>query len=301
MGTQFLAAGILGLPIFADGAIVAGGVIGYKLGGEKGAYVGIAGTLIAMAAMAFGDDDGEDLDTEIRKFLTLAVGREAAENMARGVIPNGIASRLDASDLIFRKPDPSTTSGGAVEKYGTALLGPIIGGIGGEVVKAVFDISRGDTAEGLQRIIPVKQVRDMAQAWQWVEDDMRVLNTQGQVVADVDKADVFWKSMGINPSTVAQNREFLHAQRMLDQGLAERKRRVMQKIIKHPDDSDSWGLQVEEYNRHAPDGYQITTKSIRQALKREANNDGAEAEATSNKRRQASLDEQLGILDPDEE
>lgn len=298
MGTQFLAAGILGLPIFADSAIVASGIAGYKLGGERGAFAGIAGALVVMTALLFGDDDGEDLDIEIKKFLVNAVGKDAADTMARGVLPIGLATRLDASDLIFRRPDPSSTRGGALEQYGTALLGPIVGGIGGEAVKAVFDVSRGDTAEGLQRLIPVKQLRDMAQAWKWIADDMRVLNTSGQVVTEVDRADIFFKSMGINPSVVAENREYLRAQRLLDQGLTERRRRVMQEIVGNPKDAKKWLSKVSEYNKNVPAGYAISAKDIRGALRRDARNDGADATVTTSRKRQQSLDEELGILDP---
>lgn len=301
LGTQFLAAGLVGLPIFVDSMTVAAGVVGHKLGGEKGAILGVAGALIVMAAMAFGDDDGEDLETEIKKFLAMIAGKDAADVLAHGVTPRGIASRLNASDMIFRRPDASTTSGGHLERWMTAMLGPIVGGIGGEGVKAAFDVSRGDVAEGLQRLVPVKQLRDMAAAWKWVADDMRVLNTKGEVVTDVSAADVFWKGVGVNPGKVVRAREFLNAQRQLDQGLSERKRRIMVKITKNPDDDAKWGAAVEEYNRNAPPGYEITRQNIRQHLRDGFAEGMAPAEVTKNRARQSALDEELGVLNPDDE
>lgn len=298
MGTQFLAAGALGLPIFAQSAVVASGMVGFKAGGEKGAFVGVAAAMLIAMAAAFGDeDDGKDFDTEMRLWFAKMFGPTWGEVLAKGIIPLGMSSRLDASQIIFRTPETTHDKQKYLIDWAKATAGAFWGGTVANDLQGTFEIMNGNPGDGAKKFIPVKQLKDFASAWQWAHDDMTVKNKDGEIVSQVSKADVFWKAVGVNPSSVVRAQEFNHAKAMLNEALIDKRKKVLNRMIREDNDKIKF-KELMEYNKQAPLGYHIEANEVSGRLKREFMNKGKPSDVSESPIRESHLNKELEELRP---
>jgi hypothetical protein len=267
LGVQFLAAGALGLPIFTQSAVVASGMIGFKAGGQKGAFIGVAAAMIAVIASAFGDDDGEDFEVELRRWLAKMLGDNWAEIVSRGVLPRGLASRVDASEPIIRSPETTHNKQKYLLDWMEATLGAFWGGTVVGALSGGFDIKEGEP-NGVKKFIPIKQMKDMAEAWRWASDGMADKDKHGTIITKVDKADVFWKAMGVNPSSVVRAQEFNHAKHMLHAALNDKRSKIVDRLVAEKNPAIKF-KEMQAYNKDAPLGYAITSQEVSGAVKRD--------------------------------
>ncbi|MBP9101894.1 MAG: PLxRFG domain-containing protein, partial [Nitrosomonas sp.] len=281
LGMQILVAGTLGLPVFAEAAVAASGVAGFKLAGSTGAYVGVAGAIILAAALAFGDDDGEEFDVEVKKWFIKNFGYGIGSSLASGVIPRGLSTRLDASELIIRRPEEKRTPTDTINAWMLSLLGPILGGIVYNAGIGVKEIAEGDIAKGATKLIPVKAIKDLVTSWKWANDGMNVTNKDGEIITPVSKADIFFKSIGINPTSVVNAREYDNAKFTLHNALLKKQQKALKELREETDKTKRFNA-IIKYNKSAPLGYEIDSDKVRGVIAREIKYKGKPNVVTGN-------------------
>lgn len=296
---QMVAAGLLGLPVFSESAIIAAGVAGFKLKGEKGAYLGLGAGLLAVLASSFGDDDEEDFDTLVRNWLAETFGENLGEVIGRGALPRGIASRLDGSEMVIRKPKPNENPYDYVADWAKALMGAFIGGTMINAGVGTAQILNEDIKGGVDKIIPLKQVKDMLQAYNWVKDDLKVKNTKGETVTEVSPMDVFWKALGINPSVAVRAREYDNALRQLDAALTAKKQKTLKRLVEDlKDDPEQVAEEILAYNSEAPIGYKLTSSTIASEFRKEVLKDSKLAGTPADPKKKLTLEEKIKFYTP---
>jgi hypothetical protein len=281
LGMQILMAGTLGLPVFAEAAVAASGVAGFKLAGSTGAYVGVAGAIILAASLAFGDDDGEEFDVEVKKWFIQHFGEGIGSSLADGVIPRGLASRLNASELVIRRPKEARNSTDFANQWMISLLGAFWGGTVYNAGVGIKDIVEGDIAKGATKLIPVKAIKDLVTSWQWANDGMNVTNKDGEIITPVSKADIFFKSIGINPTSVVNAREYENAKHTLHNALLKKQQKALKELREETDKTKRFNA-IIKYNKSAPLGYEIDSDKVRGVIAREIKYKGKPNVVTGN-------------------
>jgi len=260
--------GVLGLPVFAEAAVIGGGVVGFKVAGKTGAYAGsLLSALALIVASAFGDDDGEDFETEVRNFLADMVGKDAGEAISRGLfrlIGVDIAGRIDASELLLRRPSPQAEDKDRYTAWLVSLLGPMIGGTMKNVVMGIDMMREGHIQRGLEYMIPVKQIRDAAQAYRFATEGVKNL-AGNTIVKDITPWDVAIKAVGFNPAKVAEAYERNQAKIVFDREWGGQRTSLLKEMnearaAKEPLE-DYW-KKIREFNKKAPNGYKITGDTV---------------------------------------
>lgn len=281
LGMQILVAGTLGLPVFAEAAVAASGVAGFKLAGSTGAYVGVAGAIILAASLAFGDDDGEEFDVEVKKWFIKHFGEGIGSSLADGIIPRGLASRLNASELVIRRPEEARNSTDFANQWMISLLGAFWGGTVYNAGVGLKDIVEGDIAKGATKLIPVKAIKDLVTSWQWANDGMNVTNKDGEIITPVSKADIFFKSIGINPTSVVNAREYENAKHTLHNALLKKQQKALKELREETDKTKRFNA-IIKYNKSAPLGYEIDSDKVRGVIAREIKYKGKPNVVTGN-------------------
>ena len=274
-------AGTLGLPVFAEAAVAASGVAGFKLAGSTGAYIGVAGAIIVAAALAFGDDDGEEFDVEVKKWFIQHFGKDIGSSLADGIIPRGLASRLNASELVIRRPEEARNSTDFANQWMISLLGAFWGGTVYNAGVGLKDIVEGDTAKGATKLIPVKAIKDLITSWQWANDGMNVTNKDGEIITPVSKADIFFKGIGINPTSVVNAREYDNAKFTLHNALLKKQQKALKELREETDKTKRFNA-IIKYNKSAPLGYEIDSDKVRGVIAREIKYKGKPNVVTGN-------------------
>lgn len=296
---QMVAAGLLGLPVFSESAVIAAGVAGFKLKGEKGAYLGLGAGLLAVLASSFGDDDEEDFDTLVRNWLAETFGENLGEVISRGALPRGAASRLDGSEMVIRKPKPNENPYDYVADWAKALMGAFIGGTMINAGVGTAQILNEDIKGGVDKIIPLKQVKDMLQAYNWVKDDLKIKNTKGETITEVSPMDVFWKALGINPSVAVKAREYDNAVRQLDAALTAKKQKTLKRLVQDlKDDPEQVAEEILAYNSEAPIGYKLTSSTIASEFRKEVLKDSKLAGTPADPKKKLTLEEKIKFYTP---
>ena len=210
LAMQFAVSGVLGLPIFLEAGVVASGVAGFRIAGKKGAYTGIGLAILAAVAMAFGDDE-DDFDTEVRQWLSDTLGKTWGEVVARGAVRLtgvDISSRVNADELIVRKPDPSLEGKDYYTPW-VESLGGFVFGYGANVAMGISLINDGKIERGLEKMIPVKQIRDIMTAHRFGTEG--ATNLRGSNLLKGSKAgddptawEIAVKAVGFQPARIAE-------------------------------------------------------------------------------------------------
>lgn len=210
VGMQFLISGALGLPIFTEAAVVGSGVVGFKLAGKKGAYAGVIGAIVIAAIASVLDDDEDDFDSEVRRWLAENVGKKWGEVIAHGALRLAgvdIASRVGADELLLRKPDKSLEGKDAYWNW-VSSIGGYAFGQGANVAVGLSLIDEGHVERGLEKIIPVKQVRDVMAATRFGTEGIKSMGgdnllSQASPPKPTDY-EIVMKGVGFNPARAAE-------------------------------------------------------------------------------------------------
>jgi len=299
LGAQFVAAGVLGLPIFLEAGVVAAGVAGFKIGGSKGAYTGIGLAVLAAIASSFGDDDEEKFETEVKNWIANTFGEDLEDWISHGFVPRGLAARLDASELLFKKPKDTTTREEWFKEAAKVAAGPF-GGVVMDVGEGTAKILEGDVGEGARQGFPLKQAKDMLQAAKWIGDDYKIKLANGEVLTGVTAGDAIVKMIGFNPSVAVKSREYYNAMKQLDKALTKKKSDTLEKAIKAYDKEDIEKTKeiVFEYNAQAPVGYNIEGSTVGDQLKEEYRHTIERARVTRDEPKLDTLEKRITYRKP---
>lgn len=228
VGMQFAMSGLLGLPIFLEAGIIASGVAGFRVAGKKGAYTAVGLAVLAAIAAGIGDDDEDDFDTEVRAWLAEHVGQEWGEVLARGAVRLtgiDIASRVNADEFLIRKPDPTLEGRDYYTKW-LESLGGFVFGYGANIAQGVSLMSDGKVYRGMEKMIPVKQVRDAMTAARFQMEGATNLSghnlLKGSDHEEPTNWEVITKMAGFQPARIAEvyegNASVKNAERILNAG-----------------------------------------------------------------------------------
>ena len=132
----------------------------------------------ALYAIAGDDDDPNDWEVDVRR----AIGdKEMADLILHGLpslININMSNKIGAGTMLDPLPfvEYEATRGG-YEKAVTAAMGPLIGGLGAQVVDAVGRIMQGDVAQGTAQLLP-RGFRDAARGFMAAQDGVQLRNGQ---------------------------------------------------------------------------------------------------------------------------
>ncbi len=132
----------------------------------------------AIYAIAGDDDDPNDWEVDVRR----AIGdKEMADLILHGLpslININMSNKIGAGTMLDPLPfvEYEATRGG-YEKAVTAAMGPLIWGLGAQVVDAFGRILKGDVAQGTAQLLP-RGFRDAARGFMAAQDGIQLRNGQ---------------------------------------------------------------------------------------------------------------------------
>lgn len=171
--------------------------------------VGLAGVANLIAA-AFGDDDEPwDFETEYRNFLADWLGKDMALLVAKGVpaaLGADLSKRVGMGDIA--NPIPFVQRGQTGQSTVANVLyaaggAPI--GMAGTMYDGIVAMANGDVMKGLEKVIPVKAVKDALRTYRYADEGMT--DKRGNVILAPEKFDTWdlaLRGMGFTPTKEAE-------------------------------------------------------------------------------------------------
>ncbi|EJL6890448.1 PLxRFG domain-containing protein [Vibrio cholerae] len=229
-------------------------------------------TAIDVAQEIAGDDDEPfDTETELKRMLAEAFGKENAALIWHGALPS-ISGRISLNDLWVRSINRDVDASTAYVEYMKQALGPVIGGIGVSWAQGLADISNDQFARGIERI-PPKAIKDVLKTARYINEGGVNTKNGDEIVSDLTAFELLGQASGFaigranlqyDENNAIKNYEtfivkrrqslmnaYYTAYRMKD---GEAMKSVMVKILK---------FNQSQYGKRNP----ITTESLRQSLK----------------------------------
>jgi hypothetical protein len=167
--------------------------------------VGLAGIANLIAA-AFGDEDEPwDFETEYRNFLADWLGKDLAVLVAKGLpayLGADISQRVGMGDIanpipfVQRGATGQSTVANAMYAAGGASVGMV-----GTMYDGVVAMANGDVAKGMEKVIPVKAVKDALRTYRYADEGMT--DKRGNVILPPEKFDAWdlaLRGMGFTPT-----------------------------------------------------------------------------------------------------
>ncbi|TQO85260.1 PLxRFG domain-containing protein [Vibrio cholerae] len=155
-------------------------------------FIGGAGALplwaitaaIEAAQEIVGDDDEPfDAETELKRMLAEAFGKENAALIWHGALPS-ISGRISLNDLWVRSINRDVDASTAYVEYMKQALGPVIGGIGVSWAQGLADISNDQFARGIERI-PPKAIKDVLKTARYINEGGVTTKNGDEIVSEL--------------------------------------------------------------------------------------------------------------------
>lgn len=244
----------------------------FFIGGTGALPLWVITTAIEAAQEILGDDDDPfDAETELKRMLAEAFGKENAALIWHGALPS-ISGRISLNDLWVRSINRDVDASTAYVEYMKQALGPVLGGIGVSWAQGLSDISNDQFARGIERI-PPKAIKDVLKTARYINEGGVTTKNGDEVVSDLTAFELLGQASGFaigranlqyDENNAIKNYEtfivkrrqslmnaYYTAYRMKD---GEAMKSVMVKIRK---------FNQSQYGKRNP----ITTESLRQSLK----------------------------------
>ncbi|EJR3664192.1 PLxRFG domain-containing protein [Vibrio cholerae] len=166
-------------------------------------FIGGAGALplwaITMAIEAaqeiVGDDDEPfDAETELKRMLAEAFGKENAALIWHGALPS-ISGRISLNDLWVRSINRDVDASTAYVEYMKQALGPVLGGIGVSWAQGLADISNDQFAHGIERI-PPKAIKDVLKTARYINEGGVTTKNGDEIVSDLTAFELLGQASG---------------------------------------------------------------------------------------------------------
>ncbi|EGR0890180.1 PLxRFG domain-containing protein [Vibrio cholerae] len=166
-------------------------------------FIGGAGALplwaITMAIEAaqeiVGDDDEPfDAETELKRMLAEAFGKENAALIWHGALPS-ISGRISLNDLWVRSINRDVDASTAYVEYMKQALGPVLGGIGVSWAQGLADISNDQFAHGIERI-PPKAIKDVLKTARYINEGGVTTKNGDEIVSDLTVFELLGQASG---------------------------------------------------------------------------------------------------------
>ncbi len=152
-------------------------------------------TAIEAAQEIVGDDDEPfDAETELKRMLAEAFGKENAALIWHGALPS-ISGRISLNDLWVRSINRDVDASTAYVEYMKQALGPVIGGIGVSWAQGLADISNDQFARGIERI-PPKAIKDVLKTSRYINEGGVNTKNGDKIVSDLTAFELLGQASG---------------------------------------------------------------------------------------------------------
>ncbi|TQQ41030.1 PLxRFG domain-containing protein [Vibrio cholerae] len=152
-------------------------------------------TAIDAAQEIVGDDDEPfDAETELKRMLAEAFGKENAALIWHGALPS-ISGRISLNDLWVRSINRDVDASSAYVEYMKQALGPVIGGIGVSWAQGLADISNDQFARGIE-LIPPKAIKDVLKTARYINEGGVTTKNGDEIVSDLTAFELLGQASG---------------------------------------------------------------------------------------------------------
>ncbi len=152
-------------------------------------------TAIDAAQEIVGDDDEPfDTETELKRMLAEAFGKENAALIWHGALPS-ISGRVSLNDLWVRSINRDVDASTAYVEYMKQALGPVLGGIGVSWAQGLSDISNDQFARGIERI-PPKAIRDVLKTARYINEGGVTTKNGDEIVSNLTAFELLGQASG---------------------------------------------------------------------------------------------------------
>ncbi|EPS8932997.1 PLxRFG domain-containing protein [Vibrio cholerae] len=152
-------------------------------------------TAIDAAQEIVGDDDEPfDAETELKRMLAEAFGKENAALIWHGALPS-ISGRISLNDLWVRSINRDVDASTAYVEYMKQALGPVLGGIGVSWAQGLADISNDQFARGIERI-PPKAIKDVLKTTRYINEGGVTTKNGDEIVSDLTAFELLGQASG---------------------------------------------------------------------------------------------------------
>ncbi|TQQ02414.1 PLxRFG domain-containing protein [Vibrio cholerae] len=229
-------------------------------------------TAIEAAQEIVGDDDELfDAETELKRMLAEAFGKENAALIWHGALPS-ISGRISLNDLWVRSINRDVDASTAYVEYMKQALGPVIGGIGVSWAQGLADISNDQFARGIERI-PPKAIKDVLKTARYINEGGVNTKNGDEIVSDLTAFELLGQASGFAIGRANLQYDENNAIKNYETFIVKRRQSLMNAYytayrLKDGEAMKSVMVKIRKFNQSQYGKRNpITTESLRQSLK----------------------------------
>tara|TARA_R110000765_G_scaffold24901_1_gene61982 strand:- start:151 stop:2676 length:2526 start_codon:yes stop_codon:yes gene_type:complete len=183
---------------------------------------------VIMAADLFLDDDEEDAETILRKYI----GELAYKGPVNAITGTDVASRIGLSNLIYRD-NPYTANASAAEKLLEVVGGPAWS-VGTQFGRGLTDIisSDGNVERGVEAMMPAafrNVVKGMPIVGRYARDEGILTRRGDPIVSDISTGGLLAQVMGFPPSNYTLAQEKSRAGKRIERSILTQRTSLLRK------------------------------------------------------------------------
>lgn len=231
------------------------------IGGAQG--LPLMGAIGSVIDLIFGDEDEDDFDTTMRKFL----GEGFYGGLGNYLLGVDVASRMGLSDLIFRdrlvQKDQSLFYD-AIEMVGGPVVGTAL-----NMERGVGMIADGNVERGIEAMSPAA-IRNVLKSYRFATEGANTLRGD-PIVGDIGAGHVFGQLLGFAPAEYTKQLQENARIKRKERAAGEQKSKLYKRYYvaaRQGDTSEMEAIMKEiiKYNKKFP-STAITNKSFKQSMK----------------------------------
>lgn len=229
-------------------------------------------TAIEAAQEIVGDDDEPfDAETELKRMLAEAFGKENAALIWHGALPS-ISGRISLNDLWVRSINRDVDASTAYVEYMKQALGPVIGGIGVSWAQGLSGISNDQFARGIERI-PPKAIKDVLKTARYINEGGVTTKNGDEIVSDLTVFELLGQASGFAIGRANLQYDENNAIKNYETFIVKRRQSLMNAYytayrLKDGEAMKSVMVKIRKFNQSQYGKRNpITTESLRQSLK----------------------------------
>ncbi|HGS4439581.1 TPA: PLxRFG domain-containing protein [Vibrio cholerae] len=229
-------------------------------------------TAIDAAQEIAGDDDEPfDTETELKRMLAEAFGKENAALIWHGALPS-ISGRISLNDLWVRSINRDVDASTAYVEYMKQALGPVLGGIGVSWAQGLSDISNDQFARGIERI-PPKAIKDVLKTARYINEGGVTTKNGDEIVSDLTAFELLGQASGFAIGRANLQYDENNAIKNYETFIVKRRQSLMNAYytayrLKDGEAMKSVMVKIRKFNQSQYGKRNpITTESLRQSLK----------------------------------
>ena len=214
----------------------------------------------------FKEDDEDDADTEVRKFLGEGLYKGPV-NLLLGV---DVASRIGLSDLLFRA-NPVQREQEPMAEIMELIGGPVYS-VANRALRGVQDIREGEVQRGVEQILP-SAFGNVLKTLRFATEGVNTRRGD-PIIDDIGFASGVGQLFGFAPADYIRQLEINAAQKGLERNKNERRSKLMKQYYMAVREGDAREAQqvmeeIGEFNQRNP-AFAVTADSLRRSMRQHA-------------------------------